>query len=63
MNPMKAIQESNIGNICEDELIFKHKKFGTKKREYGRVDKNADFIDSEVDPLEETSRRAETLKR
>ena len=49
--------KSNIGNICEMDLIFKH------KNESGSVINNADYSQLEVDPLEETERRAETLNR
>ena len=55
--------KSNIGNIRENDLIFKHKNFGTKKRESGPVMKNTDYSQLLVDPLEETTRKAEPLNR
>ena len=56
--------ENKIGDICDDELIFKyiHKKFSTKNRESVQ-DANAFCIELEYNPLEATLKRTEQFKR
>ena len=45
------------------DLIFKHNNFRATKGKSGTVINNADYSQLEVDPLEETERKAETLNR